>query len=94
VNAIEELLKRITTKGDIAVASLGYVAGYVLDAVLLVHGIPPGVGGALGSAVGIGAKNGIQSIFGNRVRPDFSRRAHEIWPAPRKLRRNEVESVA
>jgi hypothetical protein len=56
MNGVEELLKRISTRGDVAAASLGYVAGYILAAVLAVHQLPAGVGGVLGAVALVGSR--------------------------------------
>jgi hypothetical protein len=63
----------IATKGDAAAALLGYVGGYVADIALLHLGIPPGTGGILGAAAGVGFKNWIHSVV-NTVRSASARR--------------------
>jgi len=66
MNLLDELLKRISTKGDIGIASLGFVLGYLLDLKIAAAGLTPGVAGALGLAAAVGLKNtmeGVRSFF-------------------------------
>jgi hypothetical protein len=78
VNLIEELLKRISSKGDVAVAALGFVIGYLIDSKVALLGLTPGRAGALGSTAAIGLKNGFEAVV------DFANRKREVVQSKRE----------
>jgi len=63
MNFFDELLKRISSKGDVGVAAIGFVLGYVFDLRNAVVGLTPGVAGTLGATVAIGLKNFLESVW-------------------------------
>ena len=71
---LDEILKRISSKGDIAVASLGLVAGYLLDLKFALAGLPAGTAAVLGATAGIGLKNGAQTVW-DHLRTEAKQRA-------------------
>jgi hypothetical protein len=62
VSLVDELLKRISTKGEVGVASLGFVLGYLLDLRVHVSGLAPGIAGVLGLTAAFGLKNTGESL--------------------------------
>lgn len=62
MNLIEELIRRLSTKGDIGIALLGFVVGYLLDLKFGLLGLPPGRAGTLGMVAGVGLKNTAEAI--------------------------------
>jgi len=60
---VKDLFERISTRGDIAAAALGYVMGYLGGTYRSLFGLPPGTV-ALLCAIGlIGVKNLIHSLY-------------------------------
>jgi hypothetical protein len=57
----EEMLKKIATKGDIAAAGLGFVAGWPVDYVLLHMGVPPGTVSGYCAVGAFSLKKGVES---------------------------------
>ncbi len=65
-NWYSDLLSKLTSKGDIGAAGLGFGVGMILDVVLHLTGtVPLGMGGAAGAALALGAKNSIQAVSGS-----------------------------
>ncbi len=60
---LNDVFKRISSKGDIAAVTLGFVTGCILDVTVVPHGLPLTMAqaGALGSAAVLGIKNGIEA---------------------------------
>lgn len=87
MNFIDELLKRISTRAEVGVAGLGFVAGYLIDLKMALFGLAPGTAGALGAVAGIGLKNTAQSIS------DFAKTRQARSDATRKSRREMEHAV-
>lgn len=60
---IDELVKRISSKGDVGTALLGFVAGYLLGLRFAITNLAPGTAGALGLIAAVGFKNVIEAIW-------------------------------
>jgi hypothetical protein len=84
---LDGLLKRITSKGDVAAAGLGTVLGYLLDLKLAITGLPPGTASVLGATAALSVKNGVEA-FSDRIKS----RSEQNRAA--ELRRNELERAA
>jgi len=59
----DDLLKRISTRGDVAAASLGFAAGVCIDILTALHSFSPSAIGGLGALVAVGIRNTVQSAL-------------------------------
>lgn len=59
----EGFLQKLTSRGDIAAASLGFAAGFMIDAFLFPAGIPPGTTAGVFSVGAVGLKNSVQAAL-------------------------------
>ncbi len=62
MNPYEELLKRISSKGEIGAAALGFVIGYLIDLKVAVLGLTPAIAGGLGSTAAVGLKSSFEAL--------------------------------
>src|SRR5450631_1885698 len=90
VNAI---LERVSSKGDLGVALLGFVLGYVLDLKFALVGLAPGTAAALGAAAATGAKNGAQAIWNHSRAHASHRRSKEHQHAALERAAAEIERL-
>jgi hypothetical protein len=73
MESLDELVKRLTGKGDVGASLLGFVLAYLLELKFaLVSGLTPGTAGSLGAAAAVGLKNTVEALW-NRSRPTTDR---------------------
>ncbi len=80
---VDAILGRISSKGDLAAALLGFVLGFVLDVKFPIPGIRNGTAGALGMIAATGFKVGAQALWDHfrsaaRLRKGDQRRRDEL----------------
>jgi hypothetical protein len=81
----KDIADRISTRGDVATVLICGTAGFVVDAVLLPMGMPPGTVATLAAAGGLGVKNAVQAGFAaTRGKRDARREAQDERAARRE----------
>jgi len=80
---VDAILTRISSKGDLATALLGFVLGYVLNVKFPFAGLAPGTAAALSTMAATGVKNGAQGLWDHfraetRLRKADQRRRDEL----------------
>lgn len=92
MESLDELVKRLTSKGDVGAALLGFVLAYLLELrFALVAGLAPGTAGSLGAAAAVGLKNSIEALW-NHSKPttDLGR---ALEKAAHEIRRVDLDSM-
>jgi hypothetical protein len=93
---LDDLLKRITGKGDLAAVGFGYVIFYLLDLKWAIAGLAPGTASFLGAFAALSFKNGVEA-FWDRLHPGaqqdgVARRLHGgLHDAASKVQYLEIE---
>ena len=94
MNYVDELLKRISTRSEVGLASLGFVIGYLLDLKVPVLGLAPQTAGALGAFAAVGLLNTVHAV------KDFVAGRLTPWQSAKRSRLElegsltEVEGIA
>jgi hypothetical protein len=91
----DAILARLTSKGDLGAAGLGFVIGYLADLKLAPVGLPPGTAAALGATAAVSLKNGAQGLWDQIGSARQSRRAqsgqrHELENAFAEIEKLDV----
>jgi len=60
---------KVATRGDVAAAALGYVAGFAIDNYFFPGGLTGGVIAALGATASVGLKNFVHAIWNGIRKP-------------------------
>jgi hypothetical protein len=91
MNLLEELLKRISSKGDVGIAALGFVIGYLIDLKIALLGLTPARAGVLGLTSGIGLKNSVEALKDLAARKREAAHSERDASLARENARQELE---
>jgi len=88
---LDELVKRLASKGDVGAFSLGFVVAYLVELKFaLMAGLAPGTAGSLGAAAALGLKNTVEALW-NRSAPE-SDRATALEKVANRIRHLDLSS--
>jgi hypothetical protein len=91
MGSIDELVKRLTSKGDVGASLLGFVLAYLLELKFtFVAGLSPGTAGSLGTAAAVGLKNVVEAAWSHSTPAADRRKALENVVG--KIRRIDLNS--
>src|SRR5258708_101492 len=90
MDSVDELVKRLTGKGDVGVSLLGFVLAYLLELKFaLVAGVAPGTAGSLGAGAALGLKNKVEAVWNRSVATTHRRKVLE--KAAKGIKRVDLE---
>jgi hypothetical protein len=89
MNFWDELLKRVSTRADLAAVALGFVIGYVLEVKLRVLGLAAARTGVLGAGAALGFENMFAQFF-----DALERLFHQVFAEREEVRKATAKRVA
>src|SRR5438094_4115849 len=93
MESLDELVKRLTGKGDVGASLLGFVFAYLLELKFaLMAGLTPGIAGSLGAAAAVGFKNSVEALW-NRSGPATEQK-RELEKVSKTIRRIDLPRLA
>ena len=60
---VKDLWGKLSTAGDVAVAAIGYAAGFTIDNYYFAGGLPPGTVAAVAAVGAVGIKKGFDAVI-------------------------------
>jgi len=92
MDSFDELVKRLTSKGDVGTFLLGFVAAYLLEfKFALLAGLAPGTAGGLGASAAVGLKNTVEALW-NRSEP-ATERGKALEKTAKAIRRIDLRKL-